>query len=217
MKHPRPSPGAKSPSFLHSEPLRRRRSHVEASTLLDPTFSLVTRAMSTRLAVSKSRPIRDTRRPLLTRKVAEAPLSLGSARSRRTEGKRGGLESVGTRKREGDQTRRRVVRTDGANTTLRALRVHVWVRVAFVQPPPGVSLLRYPRAQSSNPALLDGSVAQRRDDDTVALRRRRTHNLLLSERFFGATGLPSLSLRFFSLPSRGRVLNVRRFVVRALI
>lgn len=67
----------------------RRRSHAEASTLLDPTFSLVTRAMSTRLAVSKSRPIRDTRRPLPTHKVAEAPLSPGSTRGRRTEGKRG--------------------------------------------------------------------------------------------------------------------------------
>ncbi|CAL1680784.1 unnamed protein product [Lasius platythorax] len=69
---------------------RRRRSHVEASTLLDPTFPLVTRAMSTWLAVSKSRPIRDTRRPLPTRKVAEAPLSPRYARDRRTEGERSG-------------------------------------------------------------------------------------------------------------------------------
>jgi len=112
----------KSPSFLHGEPLRRRRSHIEASTLLDPTFSLVTRAMSTRLAVSKSRPIRDTRRPLPTHKVAEAPLSPGSTRGRRTEGKRGrgGERVVGHRGREGPGTSWRVVRTDGANTTLRA-------------------------------------------------------------------------------------------------
>jgi len=78
----------KSLSFLHGEPLRRRRSRAEASTSLNPTFPLVTRAMSTRLAVSKSRPIRDTRRPLPACKVAEAPLSPGvRAGSRRAAGR----------------------------------------------------------------------------------------------------------------------------------
>jgi len=98
--HPR-SLGArekKSPSFLHGEPLRRRRSRAEASTSLDPTFPLVTRAMSTRLAVSKSRPIRDTRRPLPACKVAEAPLSPGvRAGSRRAAGRGSERTGRGTR------------------------------------------------------------------------------------------------------------------------
>jgi len=68
--------------------------------------------MSTRLAVSKSRPIRDTRRPLPTHKVAEAPLSHGSTRGRRTEGKRGrdGKRVGGHRGREGLGVSWRVVR-----------------------------------------------------------------------------------------------------------
>lgn len=87
-----------SPSFPHGEPFHRRRSRVEASTLLDPTFSLVTRAMSTQLAVSKSRPIRDARRPLQARKVAEAPLSPRSAKYRRTKG-----EGVRGSRRRGEE------------------------------------------------------------------------------------------------------------------
>lgn len=61
--------------------------------------------MSTWLAVSKSRPIRDTRRPLPTRKVAEAPLSPRYARDRRTEGERSvegwGSKSTGTTEEKG--------------------------------------------------------------------------------------------------------------------
>lgn len=61
--------------------------------------------MSTWLAVSKSRPIRDTRRPLPTRKVAEAPLSPRYARDRRTEGERSeegwGRKSTGTTEEKG--------------------------------------------------------------------------------------------------------------------
>lgn len=136
----------------------RRRSHVEASTLLDPTFPLVTRAMSTWLAVSKSRPIRDTRRPLPTRKVAEAPLSPRYARDRRTEGERSG--EVGERVyghsgREGPSEWGETPPSARAKGYL-----CVWVHVPFVQPPPGgFPFFVTRRAQPSNPALLDGSVA----------------------------------------------------------
>lgn len=149
----------KIPLFSMVNRSRRRRSHVEASTLLDPTFLLVTRAMSTWLAVSKSRPIRDTRRPLPSRKVAEAPLSPRYARDRRTEGERSGevgerVCGYGRREGSGEWGVKHHPPRAPKGTYVCGCMYH-----SYQPPPGGFPFFVTRRAQPSNPALLDGSVA----------------------------------------------------------